>query len=125
MASFTYSCWCSRGCSLGGLVQVACNIVTRKNRTDGLATSILTGAASGALAASGVGLVGSIAGNAAIAIAGNATNQVVKNHGFDNFDVDDMFLDGAIGTFAVAAGGPGASKGNAKSSMALGRQLLR
>lgn len=113
------------GALISGVVQVASNILTGKNWSDDLVTSVLTGAASGALAASGVGLIGSIAGNAAIAMAGNATNQVVKNNGFGNFDVGDLLLDGAIGAVAGAAGGSGASKGNAKSAMTLGRQLSR
>ena len=54
------------------------------------------------LAASGVGLVGAVVGNAAISVAGNVTNQVIKNKGFNNFDVGDMIVDGVIGAVAGA-----------------------
>lgn len=86
---------------------------------------MLTGAASGALAATGVGIVGSIAGNAAISMAGNAANQIHKNHGFKKFDLGDKLIDGAIGAFAGAVGGASASRGNARSAMTLGKQLTK
>jgi len=102
------------GAALGGLLsgitQVASNLIAGNNWYDGLGVSILTGMASGALAATGVGLVGSIAGNAAISMAGNAANQVIKNNGFDNFDVVDMVVDGAIGAASGAVGGRGMGK---------------
>jgi len=62
-----------------------------------LLTDVAVGAASGALAATGVGLIGQIAGNAAISMAGNATDQVIKNKGFRNFDARSMVVDGANG----------------------------
>ncbi len=65
------------------------------------------GALSGALAASGVGLLGSIAGNAAISMAGNATRQVIKG---DDFDVVDMLIDGVAGGIAGGIGGRGMGK---------------
>ena len=113
------------GALVGGIVKAVTNIATGKDWSDGVGTAMLAGAASGALAASGVGLVGSIAGNAGIAMAQNAADQIIKNQGFDNFDTCDMFIDGAIGAFVGAAGGSGASKGNVKSAMSLGRQLSR
>lgn len=93
------------GTLIGGGEQIIGNLVSGKSWSDGLGVAIATGAASGLLAASGVGLIGSIAGNAAISMAGNATNQVVKNKGFNNFDVDDMLIDGVIGGVAGAVGG--------------------
>lgn len=51
-----------------------------------------------------------MAGNAAISMAGNATNQVIMNKGFDNFDFGDMLADGLIGGVAGAAGGRGMGK---------------
>ena len=90
--------------------QVINNAIQGESLLDGVGTAALTGAASGALAASGVELVVSVVGNAAISMAGNATNQVIKNEGFDNFDVGDMLLDGAIGAIAGRVGGKGMGK---------------
>ncbi len=98
------------GALIGGGVQIISNLVSGKNWSDGLGVAMATGAASGLLAASGVGMIGSIAGNAAISMAGNATNQVIKNNGFNNFDVGDMLIDGAIGGVAGAVGGSGMGK---------------
>lgn len=92
---------------------------------DGVGVATLSGAASGALAATGVGLFGSVAGNAAISMVGNAADQVIKNHGFSKFDTTDMVIEGVIGGISGGAGGSGASRGNAKSVMSLGRQLTR
>ncbi|MGI6745669.1 MAG: hypothetical protein ACOX45_05935 [Acutalibacteraceae bacterium] len=72
-------------------------------------TDVAVGAASGALAATGVGLIGQIAGNAAISMAGNATDQVIKNKGFRNYDARSMVVDGAIGGVSGAIGGKGAN----------------
>lgn len=77
-----------------------------------------TGAISGLLAAMGVGLVGAIAGNAAISAAGNATKQVL-NKGFDDFDVGDMIIDG------VAGGIGGRGMGNAVNLNTLNTRLTK
>ena len=98
------------GAALGALVQIGNNLLAGEHWLDGVGTAALTGAASGALAASGVGLVVSVVGNAAISMAGNATNQVIKNKGFDNFDVGDMLIDGVIGAIAGRVGGKGMGK---------------
>ena len=98
------------GALISGVAQIVSNVVSGQNWSDGLGVAMVTGAASGLLAASGVGLVGSIAGNAAISMAGNAANQVVRNDGFSNFDAGDMLLDGVIGGIAGAVGGSGMGK---------------
>ena len=98
------------GAVAGAVTQVISNAVSGKKLTDGLATATLSGAASGLLAASGVGIVGSVVGNAAISMASNATNQIIENKGFNNFDVGDMLADGAIGGIAGAVGGAGMGK---------------
>ena len=113
------------GALVGGIAQVASNLITGHSWSDGIGSAMLTGAAGGALAASGVGLIGSIAGNAGIAMMGNAAKQVVKNRGFNDFNAYDMLIDGAIGAFSGFVGGKGASRGNVKSAMALGRQLTK
>lgn len=55
------------------------------------------GAANGALAATGVGLIGQVAGGAVLSAANNVANQVIDNNGFDNFDVGSMAMDAVIG----------------------------
>ena len=74
------------------------------------------------LASTGVGLVGVVAGNAAISMAENATNQVIANNGFKNFDVGDMLTDGVIGGVSGALGGAG--KGS-KHLTNLGKQTVK
>jgi len=82
---------------------------------------MLSGAASGALASTGFGVGVMIAGNAAISMAKNATNQFIENGGFKNFDVVDMVFDGVIGGISGAIGGHG--KGS-KHLTKLGGQVL-
>ena len=98
------------GAAFSGITQIIINKSLGENWSDGLGVAIATGAASGLLAASGVGLVGAVVGNAAISVAGNVTNQVIKNKGFNNFDVGDMIVDGVIGAVAGAIGGKGMGK---------------
>jgi len=95
------------GAVVGGIAQIVSNVITGNDWSDGLATAVISGAASGALAASSVRIVGSIVGNAFISASSNAVNQVVKNKGFEGFDIGDMLLDGAIGGIAGAVGGQG------------------
>ena len=113
------------GAVVGGIINGAStaifNLATGKSIGDGLATSILSGIASGALACTGIGAIGMIAGNASIAMAENAVNQVVAK-GFTNFDVEDMLIDGTIGGISGAIGGPG--KGS-KHLTNLGKQSIK
>ena len=107
---------------IGGAVKAISNIAEKKPITDGLGTAVAAGAASGVLASTGVGLVGMVAGNAAISMAENATNQVIANNGFKNFDVGDMLTDGVIGGVSGALGGAG--KGS-KHLTNLGKQTVK
>ena len=91
----------------GGITQAVSNLIQGKSATDGLLTSVVSGAASGALAASGAGLFTVIAGSAAIGMAENAANQVIDNKGFSNFDTGDMLIDGTISGAFGAMGGAG------------------
>ncbi len=109
------------GALINGAVKAVTNLVEGKSLTDGLGTAMLSGAASGALASTGFGVGVMIAGNAAISMAENATNQFIQNGGFKNFDVGDMVLDGVIGGISGAVGGPG--KGS-KHLTKLGGQVL-
>ena len=110
------------GALIGGVVKAVSNAIEGKSLTDGLATAMLAGAASGALASTGVGIVGMVAGNAAISMAENAADQVIENKGFNNFDVGDMLIDGAIGGVSGALGGTG--KGT-KHLTNLGKQTVK
>ena len=107
---------------ISGAIKVVANAIEGNDLTDGLGIAMLSGAASGALAATGVGVVGMIAGNAAISMAENAANQVIDNKGFSNFDVGDMMVDGVIGGISGALGGAG--KGS-KHLTNLGKQTVK
>ena len=113
------------GAVVGGIINGATtaisNVIAGRSITDGLFTSMLSGAASGALACTGIGALGMIAANASIAMAENAVNQVVAK-GFTNFDVEDMLIDGTIGGISGAIGGPG--KGS-KHLTNLGKQSIK
>ncbi len=63
-----------------------------------------------------------VGGGALISMAGNATSQIMQNNGFENFDVGDMLIDGAIGGLARLAGGKGAGSKHLNS---LGKQAAR
>ena len=63
-----------------------------------------------------------IVGNAAISMAENATNQIIENKGFNNFDAGDMAIDGVIGGISGAIGGAG--KGS-KHLTNLGKQTVK
>ena len=106
----------------GGITQAVSNLIQGKSATDGLLTSVVSGAASGALAASGAGLFTVIAGSAAIGMAENAANQVIDNKGFSNFDAGDMLIDGTISGAFGAMGGAGT--GN-KHLTKLGTQSIK
>ena len=111
------------GAVVGAATQIVSNLTAGKEWSEGVGTAAVTGAASGVLAASGAGLVWSIAGNAAISMAGNAANQVIENDGFENFDVEEMLLDGVAGGISGAIGGKG--MGKAVNIRTLNRNLTR
>ena len=62
----------------GGITQAVSNLIQGKSATDGLLTSVVSGAASGALAASGAGLFTVIAGSAAIGMAENRGSTIMR-----------------------------------------------
>lgn len=80
-------------------------------------TDGLSGAASGALAASGVGLVGQVIGNAAIEV----TKGIVNGQRSAN----EMIENALNGVTNGLIGGKGASYGNANSITTSGEQLLK
>ena len=63
-----------------------------------------------------------VAGNAAISMAENATNQVIANKGFNDFDVGDMVTDGVIGGISGAIGG---ARRGSKHLTNLGKQTVK
>ena len=107
---------------IGGIVQVASNIIEGENAFDGVGAAFISGAASGALASTGVGIVGSIVGNAGISMAENVVTQVIDNNGFDDFDVGDMLIDGAIGGVTGLINGPGTGSEHLKT---LGKNTIK
>ena len=107
---------------ISGAVKMVSNLIEGKDITDGLGTAVLSGAASGALASTGVGLLGMMAGNAAISMSENAINQIIANKGFNNFNVDDMVIDGVVGGISGIVGGAG--KGT-KQLTNLGKQTVK
>ncbi|MGM9646446.1 MAG: RHS repeat-associated core domain-containing protein, partial [Eubacteriales bacterium] len=120
------------GAAIGGLIGAASKLISNKisgkeDIWDGVAMAAVTGAASGALAATGVGLVGQVVGGATIAMAGNAIQQGIdySQGERETFSVGEMLLDGAIGAVSGLAGGSGASQGNSKTAMTLGKQLTK
>ena len=92
------------------IAQIANNTLTGKEWNEDLGMALITGAVSGALAATGVGVFGSVALNAGLAMAGNVANQVIDNGGFNGFDVEEMFVEGAIGAVSGLIGGKGLGK---------------
>ena len=118
------------GAVIGAVVNVAINATVAAIKgeeyslEDGIKDAAV-GALSGGLAASGVGLLGQVVGNACISMADDATTQIIENEGFDNFNVGSIFLSGLIGGTIGLIGGKGASFGNAKTAHTLGKQLTK
>lgn len=77
----------------------------------GISTAIISGAVSGGLAASGVGLAGQVIGNALLGDGSNAYGQYkeIRNDktGRKRFNVGSMLLDGAAGAVSGLVGGSG------------------
>ncbi len=104
------------GAAVGAVAKVITNVATGQDWSDGVGLAALSGAASGALAATGVCMVGSIVGNAVISGASNAANQVIENKGFGNFNWDSVLVDATIGGLAGAIGGKGFGTNHLKTT---------
>ena len=109
------------GAVVNGVAKVVTNLYEGKNITDGLGLALASGAASGALSSTGVGMFGQIAWNAAISMGENALYQVFVER-TDNFDAEEMLTSGVVGGISGAIGGKG--KGT-KHLMNLGKQTVR
>ena len=95
------------GALVSGIVKVVENVVTGEDWNKGLAKEMLTGAASGALAATGASVAVMAVGSAAISMAGNVADQIERNNGIENFDMGEMVYKGVVGGILGAVGGPG------------------
>jgi len=84
------------GAVVGGVVQIVTNVATGQDWNDGLGRAAVAGAASGALASSGVGVVGLVLGNATIAGGESIVRQGTQN-GFRNIDWLAVGADAAVG----------------------------
>jgi hypothetical protein len=115
------------GAAIGGIVNASISAATQYKTTgeiDFAKTAIAfgAGAASGALAATGVGLAGQIAGNGLISGASNIMDQLNSNCGdFSGLDKMELAENIALGFVAGYAGGPGANSNG--HLMNLGKQL--
>ena len=99
------------GATISIVMKIVTNVASGESITSGLLTAGLAGAISGGLAASGIGLVGQVVGNALISAGSNAVDQsvaIANGTQTDGFDVGSLLLDGAIGAAAGLAGGAGA-----------------
>ena len=96
------------GALLSGVVQVACNVIEGKSLTSGLGLALLAGAASGALTASGVGVIGSAIGSGMIS-AGSSLVSQISDGGLENVNFGEVLLDGAVGVGCGIISGAGAS----------------
>ena len=96
------------GALLSGVVQVACNVIEGKRLTSGLGLALLTGAASGALTASGVGAIGSAVGSGIISSGSSLVSQI-SDGGLENVNFGEVLLDGVVGVGCGIISGAGAS----------------
>ena len=111
------------GAAIGAITSVVGSAIAGE-RGWSLALAAVSGAVNGALAASGVGLIGQIIGGATIGAVGNLINQKAIQK-VNKIDAKSLLIDTAIGGIAGALGGKGASRGNSKSAMKLGKQFTK
>ena len=110
------------GAAINTVAKAVSNAIEGKPITDGLGVAALSGAASGALAATGATVVVMAVGSAAISAVENTVSQVSENNGFDNFDVGDLVIDTVIGGVSGLASGGGSGS---KHLNTLGKQTIK
>ena len=123
------------GALVGGVIAGGINLATQLYQSGGdwsqvdgtkVLISTATGAASGALASTGVGLVGQIVGNAALGAASNAVDQTYEimsdSYARSDYDLLDIGISGVIGGVAGFVGGPG---GGTNAVKALSNQTIK
>ena len=86
----------------------------------GVAVATISGAASGAFAATGIGVAGQVAINAALGMGENVSNSLLKK---EEINVGSMLYDGLVSGIAGASGGIG--KGTSKQMTNLGKQAAK
>ena len=100
------------GAGIGVVAHLVTQVISDKKITlSGALIAAGSGAASGVLAASGVGLVGQIVGNGLINGAADATKQVIEN-GINNIDGWKIASNVGLGMIAGRLGGSGANSNN-------------
>ena len=97
------------GAIIGCAINIATTCITVKATgadisTSDIVSAALSGAASGALAATGVGKVGQILGNAAIGFVSSFANEV-SNYNASTFSLTESLKNVGVATFAGAASG--------------------
>lgn len=106
------------GAIIGGAIsaatQIAANVISGEKWSSGVLMATVAGAASGALASTGIGLTGQIFGNAGISAASEVASQLKDG----NTDISSIAINAGImavvGGISGAIGGPGIrSKGTA------------
>lgn len=117
------------GAAVGG-ISAAISSYQATGKVDILSVGIgiASGAMSGLLSASGVGVVGQVLGGAAISAANSTAQQLgamyVTKTQTDGFHYGDLAFEAAVGGLCGIAGGNGASYHNAKSINQLGKRFL-
>ncbi len=105
------------GAIVGAATQITTNLMTGKPIMEGVLTAAGAGAVSGALAATGLGPVVQVTGNALISATEGFVDQGIEN-GFDDIAYDEIAYDALIdGMFSV---GNGLSKGASNHLMTQG-----
>ena len=116
------------GAAVGGIIGGVSAALSGGDAMDVIIGSI-SGMASGALTASGVGTVGQVFGSASISMISNATSQVknivADDTGETRFDFGDMLFDGVVSAVTAYWGKDGASYGNTAGINASWNQLAK
>lgn len=98
------------GAGFSAVTQVVSNAIADEKLSNGLISATLLGAAGGALAASGVGVVASVLGNAGISLTGSYANQAITNKSFTNVNIGAIATDTIVGGITGRIGGSGMGK---------------
>ena len=116
------------GAAVGGIIGAVSSALSGGDVVDVIIGSV-SGMASGALTASGVGVAGQVLGSASISMISNAADQVKNivsdDTGETRFDVGDMLFDGAVSAATAYWGQNGASYGNTAGINASWNQLSK
>ena len=98
------------GAAVSGLAKVISNVADGargKDALSGVGGALLTGAASGALGATGIGVIGLAVGNAAISAGASIIEQSASNSSIGDVNVGEVAFDAVVGGAFGAVGGGG------------------